>query len=119
MMSKKSRTLQQDMNNAKAYLEFWAKGSTQLLMFKQGTGLIPTANDTDTSSYTARDKKAVQIVSQAKKITQFLDRDSRPDFAGANGMQSFLAKFLANPSQDTANLQSQIQSFWDSLPPNV
>ena len=119
MMSKKSRTLQQDMNNAKAYLEFWGKGSTQLLMFKQGTGLIPTANDTDTSSYTALDKKAVQIVSQAKKITQFLDRDSRPDFAGANGMQSFLSKFLSNPSQDTTALQSQIQNFWDSLPPNV
>ena len=117
MMSAKSRSLQQDMAAAKAYVEFWSKGSTQLLMFEQGTGLIPTANDTDTSSYTALQKKAVQIVSSANKITQFLDRDSRPDFAGANGMQSFLAKFLSNPNQDLPTLQGQIQNFWDSLPP--
>ncbi len=119
MMSAKSRTLQQDMANAKAYLDFWSKGSTQLIMFKQGTGLIPTANDTDTSGYSALDKKAVQIVSEAKKITQFLDRDSRPDFAGANGMQSFLAKFLANPNQNLMALQTTIQNFWDSLPPET
>ena len=117
MMSAKSRTLQQDMAAAKAYLEFWAKGTTQLIMFQQGTGLIPTANDADTSTYTPLQKKAVEIVSSANKITQFLDRDSRPDFAGANGMQAFLAKFLANPNQNLQTLQGQIQNFWDSLPP--
>ena len=53
----------------------------------------------------------------AQKITQFLDRDSRPDFAGANGMQGFLQKFLPNPTQDTTALQAQIQAFWDALPP--
>jgi multiple sugar transport system substrate-binding protein len=119
MMSAKSRSLQQDMANAKAYLQFWSKGSTQLIMFNEGTGLIPPALDTDTSGYTALDKKAVEIVNSAKKITQFLDRDSRPDFAGANGMQSFLAKFLANPNQDLPALQKTIQNFWDSLPPEA
>jgi multiple sugar transport system substrate-binding protein len=117
MMSAKSRSLQQDLANAKAYLEFWSKGSTELIMFNQGTGLIPPAKDTDTSGYTELDKKAVEIVNSANKITQFLDRDSRPDFAGANGMQSFLAKYLANPNQDLPKLQATIQSFWDSLPP--
>jgi hypothetical protein len=56
-------------------------------------------------------------VSKAQKITQYFDRDSRPDFAGPNGMQGFLLKFLSNPNQDTTGLQSQMQSFWDSLPP--
>lgn len=119
MMSAKSPTLQQDMANAKAYLEFWSKGSTQLLMFQDAPGFIPTANDADTSGYTPLQKKAVQIVSQAQKITQFFDRDSRPDFAGANGMQSFLLRFLQNPRQNLAPLQSQIQQFWDSLPPEA
>jgi multiple sugar transport system substrate-binding protein len=116
MVTAKSATLQADMAAAKAYMEFWAKGSTQLLMFQNQPGFIPTANDTDTSSYSALQKKAQAIVSSAQKITQFLDRDSRPDFAGANGMQGFLQKFLADPTQDTTALQAQIQAYWDALP---
>ena len=77
----------------------------------------PYVNDADTSQYPALTKKAVQIVSGAKKITQYFDRDSRPDFAGPNGMQGFLLKFLSNPSQDPTNLQKDMQNFWDSLPP--
>ena len=64
--------------------------------------LIPTASDSDTSTYTDLQKKAVEIVSKAKRITQFLDRDTRPDFAGPNGMQRFLQNFLAKPDQDLA-----------------
>jgi multiple sugar transport system substrate-binding protein len=116
MMTKKSPTLSGDLGQAKAFLEFMAKGSTQVLYWKNAPGSIPTANDADTSQYPALTKKAVQIVSAAKKITQYFDRDSRPDFAGPNGMQGFLLKFLSNPSGDTTQLQSQMQAFWDSLP---
>jgi hypothetical protein len=59
----------------------------------------------------------VEIVSKAQKITQFLDRDTRADFAGSNGMQSFLQTFLSNPSQDLTAFQKTIQDFWDALPP--
>lgn len=117
-MSAKSPTLKQDMDQAKAYLEFWAKGSTQLIMFKAtGGATIPTANDTDTSSYTPLVQKAAEIIKQAKRITQYFDRDSRPDFAGPNGMQSFLLTFLQNPNGDIQALQAKMQNFWDSLPP--
>jgi len=116
-VSSKSPNLAAETDAAKAYMEFWSKGSTQLMMFKANAGLIPTATDVDTSSYSALQLKAVQIVSKAQKITQFLDRDTRSDFAGANGMQSFLQKFLANPTQDLAAFQASIQAFWDSLPP--
>jgi multiple sugar transport system substrate-binding protein len=113
----KSPNLAAETDAAKAYMEFWSKGSTQLLMFKNQPGFIPTAKDADTSSYTPLQKKAVEIVSKAQRITQFLDRDTRSDFAGANGMQSFLQKFLAKPNQDLAAYQKTIQDFWDSLPP--
>jgi multiple sugar transport system substrate-binding protein len=116
MISKHSPTLGNDLGQAKAFLEFMAKGSTQGLFFKQAPGSIPTANDADTSTYTPLQKKAQSIVSSAKKITQFFDRDSRPDFAGANGMQSFLKTFIANPSADPTALQTTMQKFWDSLP---
>jgi multiple sugar transport system substrate-binding protein len=116
MLSAKSPTLQADLANAKAYMTFWSKGSTQVLMYKANNGFIPTANDADTSTYDPLTKKAVSIVSAAQKITQFMDRDTRPDFAGANGMQSFLLTFLKNPTQDTTALQASIQKFWDALP---
>jgi multiple sugar transport system substrate-binding protein len=118
-LAAKAPDLATEQAAADAYLEFWAKGSTQLLMFKGQPGLIPTANDTDTSSYSALQKKAVEVVSAAKRITQFLDRDTRSDFAGSNGMQAFLQQFLAKPTQDLPAYQKTIQDFWDSLPPLV
>jgi multiple sugar transport system substrate-binding protein len=118
-ISAKSPKLAAELDAAKAYLEYWAKGSTQLIMFANQPGLIPTAKDADTSAYTALQKKAVAIVSEAQRITQYFDRDTRSDFAGANGMQSLLQKFLQNPSQDMVAYQKSIQDFWDQLPPLV
>jgi len=117
MLSKKSPTLNKDMAAAKSYLEFWAKGSTQLTMWKSAPGFIPAASDTDTSSFPALTKKAVQIVQSAQRITQFFDRDTRPDYAGPNGMQQFLLTFLSNPNANPTALQGTMQQFWDSLPP--
>ena len=119
-MSKQSRTLKQDQGQANAYLRFWSKGSTQLILFKTtGGGTIPSANDTDTSSYSPLVQKSVQIIKQAKRTAQFFDRDSRPDFAGPNGMQSFLLSYLQNPQGDPKTLQGKMQQFWDSLPPEA
>ena len=117
MMAKKSPTLGADSGQAKAFIEFMSKGSSQITFFKASPGAIPTANDADQSQYPALTKKAAQIVSSAKRITQFFDRDSRPDFSGPNAMQGFLLKYLSNPKQDTGSLQGQMQSFWDTLAP--
>ena len=116
MMDAKSQNLTADTAAAKAYLAFWAKGSTQMLPYQSNNGFIPVPSDADVTKLDPLTQKAVQLVSAAQKITQFLDRDTRPDFAGANGMQSFLLDFLGNPSQDLAALQKKIQSFWDALP---
>lgn len=117
MVSKKSPTLKDNLGQAKAFMEYVSKGSAQTAFYKDNPGAIPTANDADQSQFDPLTKKAAQIVSNAKKITQFFDRDSRPDFAGPNGMQGFLLKYLANHDSDTTGLQGQMQSFWDSLPP--
>jgi multiple sugar transport system substrate-binding protein len=116
MISAKSKSLADDLASAKTYMEFWCKGSTQLLMYAANNGFIPCASDADQSGLTVLTKKAVEIVSKAQKITQFLDRDTRPDFAGANAMQSFLLNFLKTPDQDLVALQKSIQDFWDKLP---
>jgi len=116
-MAAKAPNLEAERDAANAYLEFWSKGSTQGIFFQYQPGVLPTANDSDTSTYTDLQKKAVEIVSKAKRITQFLDRDTRPDFATQDGMQRFLQTWLAKPDQDMVAYQKSIQDFWDQLPP--
>ena len=76
---------------------------------------IAASKDADTSGYTPLQKKAAEVIGSAQRITQFLDRDTNPNFAGPNGMQAFLLDFLQNPDQDVAALQKKIQDFWDTL----
>src|SRR5438309_11847302 len=45
MLTKKSPTLQADLGQAKAFMEFVAKGSTQVLYWQNAPGSIPTAHD--------------------------------------------------------------------------
>jgi multiple sugar transport system substrate-binding protein len=117
MVPSNSKTLATDTDNANAYLGFWAKGSTQMLMYNANNGYIPTASDADLTKMDYLTQRAVSIVGGAQRITQFMDRDTRPDFAGTNAMQTFLLNFLKNPSQDLAALQKTIQASWDALPP--
>ena len=63
---------------------------------------MAVAKDADVSAYSPLQTKAAEVVGDAQKITQFLDRDTRPDFAGPNGMQGFLLSYLKNPKQDLA-----------------
>ena len=115
MLSAKSPTLTADLPNAKAFMAFLAHGSTQLIYAKANTSGIATANDVDVSQYTPLQKHQAQVIAGAKKLTQFLDRDTKPEFSGQNGMQAFLTDFLQKPDQDLDPFLAKIQTFWDSL----
>lgn len=58
---------------------------------------IGAHKDADTSGYNALQKKGQQLVSGAKSISQFLDRDTRPDFASTVMIPSLQA-FIKNPN---------------------
>ena len=114
----KSPNLAAETDAAKAYLEFWAKGATQLLMFKNQPGLIPTAKDADTSTYSALQKKAVgDRLQGARRSPSSSTATPAPTSPGRTACRRFLQTFLANPTQDLAAYQKTIQDFWDSLPP--
>ncbi len=106
-----------DQTNAKAFVAFLGTGAAQDIYVAADPSNVAAAKDADTSKYNALQQKAVQLIGAAQKITQFMDRDTRPDFAGANGMQNFILKFISNPSQDLTAFTKTIQNFWDSLPP--
>lgn len=58
--------------------------------------VVAANSNADTSGYNALQKKSAEAVSSAKFISQFLDRDTDPDFA-ANVAGVGIADFLATP----------------------
>jgi multiple sugar transport system substrate-binding protein len=61
----------------------------------------------DTSAYSPLQKKAVELIGSAAHISQFLDRDTRPDFASTVMIPS-LQEFIRKPD-DFANLAKKIE----------
>ena len=100
-------------------LQCLSTGPAELAFLKSNTQYIAANRDADTSGYTSVQKQMSTIVAGANKIAQFFDRDSRPDFAGANGMQAFLTNFLKSPNQNLDSYLASIQSYWNSLSPQT
>ena len=117
MVAKNSPTLQDNYDAVMAYVEYLASGPAQTIYVTANPGLVATASDADTSGYNEVQRKSKELIESSNRITQFMDRDTRNDFTGANGMQAFLLSFIQDPDQDLNALVGQIQSFWDSLPP--
>ncbi len=115
MIAANSPTLADDLDASKAFMEYLAQPATQVAWVSQDPSNIAAAKDADTSGYTDLQKKAAELIGGAQRITQFLDRDTNPNFAGPNGMQAFLLDFLKNPNQDLDAFLAKIQSFWDTL----
>ncbi len=61
----------------------------------------------DTSKYTALQKKSAELVSGAKQISQFMDRDTRPDFA-STVMIKAIQDFIGDP-KDVDGLCNSIE----------
>lgn len=61
----------------------------------------------DTSKYSALQKKSAELVSGAEHISQFLDRDTRPDFA-QTVMIKALQDFIDDPN-DVDGLVNSIE----------
>ncbi len=113
MVSAKAKNVDQ----AKAFMEYLSTGEAQGIFLASSPNNVAAGKDADTSKYTPFQQSMAKIIGGAQKIAQFLDRDTRPDFAGANGMQGFIQTFLGNPKQDLDKFLSSVQAFYDSLPP--
>jgi multiple sugar transport system substrate-binding protein len=57
---------------------------------------VATANDVDPSGYTPLQMKVLEAVSNAPEVTQFLDRDTSPEFASNVAGPAF-ADYLSDP----------------------
>jgi multiple sugar transport system substrate-binding protein len=92
---------------SKKLLQYISQPEAQLLALAADPSVIATNDKADTSGYTALQKKSLELVKSAKSITQFMDRDTRPDFA-STVMIPALQDFIKNPD-DVAGLTKKIE----------
>ncbi|NUT29022.1 MAG: carbohydrate ABC transporter substrate-binding protein [Streptomyces sp.] len=92
MMSKSPK------NKAEAVklLQYLGTPDAEDIYLKSDPSVVHASTKADTSSYTAIQKKAYDMIAGAKSLTQFMDRDSRPDFT-STVMQPALQKFIRDP----------------------
>ncbi|MER6577030.1 ABC transporter substrate-binding protein [Nonomuraea sp. NPDC001023] len=94
MISAKAR----NVDGAKALLKHLAKGSSQNEATRLDPGTLASSSKADTSGYSALQKRGAELVSQATHLAQFLDRDTRPDFASTVMIPSLQA-FVGAPDE--------------------
>jgi multiple sugar transport system substrate-binding protein len=93
---------------AKKLLLYISQPEAQLIALKADPSVIATNDTADTSGYTALQKKSAEYVKSAASIAQFMDRDTRPDFA-STVMIPAIQDFLKNP-KDIDGLTSKIEA---------
>ncbi|MCW3818400.1 ABC transporter substrate-binding protein [Micromonospora sp. DR5-3] len=94
--------------NAKKLLEYIGGVDAANILVKSNPGTLVANTGADTSGYTALQKKAAELVGSATEIAQFLDRDTRPDFASTVIIPAF-QQFIKNP-KDIGGLLTSIEN---------
>ena len=98
---------------ALALLTFFGSPEAGTIINTENPGQIAANSGADTSMFPDLKNRAVELVSQADSIAQFLDRDTRPDFA-STVMIPALQDFIRNPD-DIDGLVSSIESQKQSI----
>jgi multiple sugar transport system substrate-binding protein len=99
---------------AKKLLEYIGSPDFGNVYAKADATILVANTKSDTSPYTALQKKAAELVGSAKNFAQFLDRDTRPDFASTVVIPA-LQSFIKNPSDIdglTNSLENQAKSIF-------
>jgi multiple sugar transport system substrate-binding protein len=103
-------------NAAKAFLTYLGGPAAEAIWGKSDPSNVLANSTADTSGYTALQKKSAEIIGASKNIAQFLDRDTRPDFASTVMIPS-LQDFLKDPKKAPSilsSIESQKKSIFTS-----
>ena len=104
MMAKRPR----NEAGAKEVLRYLGRAEAENTYLKIDPNNVAAHNDADTSGYSPLQKKSAELIGGAKSISQFLDRDTRPDFASTVMIPS-IQEFIKNPN-DVDGLTKSIES---------
>ncbi|MDF5751828.1 ABC transporter substrate-binding protein [Spongiactinospora sp. TRM90649] len=94
MISAKARNVE----GAKALLTHFAAAPAQDIVTGLDPGTLATSSRASGGGYTVLQRRAAELVSKASHIAQFLDRDTRPDFASTVIVPAF-QRFVGKPSE--------------------
>jgi multiple sugar transport system substrate-binding protein len=103
MMAKRPR----NADGAKKLLEYLGSAGAENTYLATDANDVAVHKEADTSKYNALQKKASELISGAKSISQFLDRDADPTFASTVAIPSF-QKFIQNPG-DAASIAKSME----------
>ncbi|GII01957.1 ABC transporter substrate-binding protein [Planobispora takensis] len=93
-----------NVDGAKQLLKHFAAASSQNIATGLDPGTLAASSKADTSGYSSLQKRGAELVSQAAHISQFLDRDTRPDFASTVMIPAF-QRFIGEPDDIDALLK--------------
>ena len=93
MMSRRPK----NKDGGKELLKFLGSAQAANIYLKTDPNNVGANKRTNTSGYTHLQKRSAALIASAKHISQFLDRDTRPDFA-STVMIPALQQFLRAPS---------------------
>lgn len=99
LLAKKSKELKnkKSMESAKDLLKWLATPKAEDIYLAGDPNNIAVNSGADLTKYTALQKKSAELISGAKQISQFMDRDTRPDFA-STVMIPAIQKFISTPN---------------------
>ena len=103
LMSKKAK----NTVGAKQLLSYLASAAAENIYLKTDSNDVAANKRASTAHYNALQKKSAQLIAGTKHIAQYMDRDTRPDFA-STVMNPALQQFLNKPT-DVNGLVSSIQ----------
>ncbi|MDG4759210.1 ABC transporter substrate-binding protein [Micromonospora sp. WMMD710] len=104
MMARKPK----NEDNARKLLEYFGGKDAANITVKNDPATLVANTGADVSGYTALQKKAAELVGSATEIAQFLDRDTRPDFASTVIIPA-LQQFIKDP-KDIGGLTTSIEN---------
>ena len=81
---------------AKAFLSYIGTAPAEEAYLKIDPSSVAASSKASTANYSALQKKSAEFVGKAKQISQFMDRDTDPEFA-SKVMGDAIAKFLEDP----------------------
>jgi multiple sugar transport system substrate-binding protein len=103
LMSKKAK----NVKGAKQLLQYLGSAAAENIYLRTDSNDVAANKLASQSRYNALQKKAAKLIGASKNIAQYMDRDTRPDFA-STVMIPALQQFLNHP-EDVNGLVSNIQ----------
>jgi multiple sugar transport system substrate-binding protein len=112
LMSKKAK----NSAGAKQLLKYLGTAAAENIYLKSDANDVGANKHASTTHYNALQKKAAKLIAGTKNIAQYMDRDTRPDFASTVMIPS-LQQFLNNPNDVNTlvkNIQKQKKAIFGS-----